>query len=182
MQASSNQLEPGHKPGSATTQALGQTSKRVAVRAVSSPAKTSMKLVGAPGGTMTLTMRSERIEKTAEIPAILTEVRPPRFTPRRVTRVPMGPSGGPKLRISGRVCTMNAVPLEAVPVGVATVMVALVAPAGTVVRSQAVAEDGEGRGEGAEGHRGGAGEVAAAHHHSGAGRAGGRREAEELRS
>ena len=70
--------------------------------------------------------------KLAAVPLNLTAVAPVNSVPLMVTLVPAGPTVGVKLAIAGGCTTVKLVALVAVPAGVTTVNVPLVAPAGTV--------------------------------------------------
>ena len=69
----------------------------------------------------------------AVVPLNLTDVAPVRLVPVMTTLVPTGPLVGEKLVIVGaEAVTVKLVELVAVPPGVVTEMVPVVAPAGTV--------------------------------------------------
>ena len=66
-------------------------------------------------------------------PLNATAVAPVKFVPLMVTLVPTGPLVGVKLVMVGGFTTVNEPVLVAVPAGVVTLSVPVVAPAGTVV-------------------------------------------------
>ena len=68
----------------------------------------------------------------AAVPLNLTAVAPVRFVPVITTLVPTGPLVGLKLVIVGEPMTVKELALVAVPPGVVTATVPVVAPAGTV--------------------------------------------------
>jgi hypothetical protein len=73
------------------------------------------------------------VNVVALVPWNLTEVAPVRFVPVIVTEVPTGPPVGEKLVIVGPVAvTVKLEALVAVPPGVVTEIVPVVAPLGTV--------------------------------------------------
>ncbi len=70
--------------------------------------------------------------KLALVPLNLTDVAPLRLVPVITTLAPTGPLVGEKLVIVGAATTVKLLALVAVPPGVVTAIVPLVAPAGTV--------------------------------------------------
>jgi len=88
--------------------------------------------VVAPAGTVAWMEVSELNVKVAPTPLKATALAPVNFVPLIVTVVPTGPLVGAKLAIAGGLTTVNELPLVAVPPGVVTVSVPVVAPAGTV--------------------------------------------------
>src|SRR5256712_6691049 len=72
--------------------------------------------------------------KLAFTPLNVTAVAPVKFVPLIVTLVPTGPLVGVKLVIVGALTTVNALGLVAVPWGVVTLNVPVVAPVGTIVQ------------------------------------------------
>ena len=70
--------------------------------------------------------------KLALTPLKATAVVPVKFVPLMVTLVPTGPLAGVKLVIVGGLITVKLLALVAVPPGVVTLMVPVVAPVGTV--------------------------------------------------
>ena len=70
--------------------------------------------------------------KVALAPLKATTVVPGKFVPLMVTLVPTGPLAGVKPVIVGRLITVKLPALVAVPPGVVTLIVPVVAPAGTV--------------------------------------------------
>ena len=72
--------------------------------------------------------------KLVPVPLNATAVAPVKFVPLTVTLVPIGPLAGVKLVIVGALAdTVKVLALVAVPPGVVTLSVPVVAPAGTVV-------------------------------------------------
>ena len=71
--------------------------------------------------------------KLALVPLNLTAVAPVKFVPLMVTLIPTAPLVGVKLTIVGAGITVKVLALVAVPPGVVTLSVPVVAPAGTVV-------------------------------------------------
>jgi hypothetical protein len=88
--------------------------------------------VVAPAGTVAWIDVAEVTEKLALTVLNATVVAPAKFAPLIVTLVPTGPLTGAKLAIVGGGTTVNALALVAVPAGVVTLNVPVVAPAGTV--------------------------------------------------
>jgi hypothetical protein len=88
----------------------------------------------APGGTVALTCASETNTNDAATPWNLTDVTPEKCVPLIVTVVPAAPNVGLKLEINGAPApsTVKLPALCAVPPGVTTVTLPVVAPAGTV--------------------------------------------------
>jgi hypothetical protein len=86
----------------------------------------------APAGTVAWIAVADVTEKPALTPLNVTAVAPLKFAPLIVTLVPTGPLAGEKLEIVGGGTTVNEAPLLALPPGVVTPSVPLVAPAGTV--------------------------------------------------
>src|SRR5881227_2912755 len=72
--------------------------------------------------------------KLALAPLKATRVAPEKLVPLMVTLVPTGPLAGVKLVIVGGLITVKLLALVAVPPGVVTLIVPVVAPAGTVAR------------------------------------------------
>ena len=70
--------------------------------------------------------------KVALAPLKATRVVPVKLAPLMVTLVPTGPLAGVKLVMVGGLITVKVPALVAVPPGVVTLMVPVVAPAGTV--------------------------------------------------
>ena len=70
--------------------------------------------------------------KLALTPLNVTAVAPVKSVPLMVTLIPTGPIGGVKLVIVGELITVKLPALVAVPPSVVTLMVPVVAPAGTV--------------------------------------------------
>src|SRR5262245_20797583 len=87
----------------------------------------------APAGTAVRITSPEITANSARVPSNVTAVAPVNPVPRRVTGVPTTPSVGSKERIEGGCATRKSVELVPVPPGVVTVILPLVAPAGTVV-------------------------------------------------
>jgi hypothetical protein len=88
--------------------------------------------VVAPAGTTVAIDVSEATVKLALVPLNVTAVAPVNPVPVIVTLLPAGPLVGVKLVIVGGGTTVNALLLIAVPAGVVTLSVPVVAPAGTV--------------------------------------------------
>ena len=88
--------------------------------------------VVAPAGTVAVILIDEFTVKVAEAPLKVTAVAPVKFAPLMVMLVLTRPLVGVKLVIWGRGPTVKLLALVAVPVGVVTLMVPVVAPAGTV--------------------------------------------------
>ena len=89
--------------------------------------------VTAPAGTTAVILVDEFTTKVAETPPNLTEVVPVKFVPLIVTEVPTGPDIGENDEIVGfAVVTVNLWALVAVPPGVVTEILPVVAPVGTV--------------------------------------------------
>ena len=76
---------------------------------------------------------AELTVKVALAPLNATAVVPVKFEPLMVTPVPTGPLAGVKPVIVGGLITVKLPALVAVPPGVVTLIVPVVAPAGTVV-------------------------------------------------
>jgi hypothetical protein len=88
--------------------------------------------VTAPAGTTAVILVDELTTKVAETPPNLTEVVPVKFVPLIVTEVPTGPDIGENDEIVGlAVVTVNLWALVAVPPGVVTEILPVVAPEGT---------------------------------------------------
>jgi hypothetical protein len=90
--------------------------------------------VVAPAGTVAwIAVAEVTVKEVALTPLNATAVAPLKFVPLIVTLVPTGPLVGEKLDIvGGGGTTVNALALLAVPAGVDTLNVPVVAPAGTV--------------------------------------------------
>jgi hypothetical protein len=95
--------------------------------------------VVAPAGTVAWISAAEVTVKLAPTVLKVTEVAPVKFVPLIVTLVPTDPLVGEKPVIVGRLTTVNALELIAVPPAVVTLIGPVVTPAGTVARI-AVAE------------------------------------------
>ena len=91
----------------------------------------------APAGTVARTSTSETAVNPPTTPPNRTSVTPVRFVPAIVTIVPAAPVVGRMALISGArgSRTVNTAGLSAMPLAVTTVMRPLVAPAGTVART-----------------------------------------------
>lgn len=88
--------------------------------------------VGAPKGTVAVTVPELLTVNTAVLPPNETAVAPVKFVPVIVTPVPTGPVAGAKELMAGVIVKRVVVTIGAWP-GVVTVMGPVVAPAGTVV-------------------------------------------------
>jgi hypothetical protein len=88
----------------------------------------------APVGTLTVTVVAVVAVGVAEVPLNLTAVAPVRLVPVIVTAVPTMPEVGVKLVIVGAATTVKLVADVAVPTGVVTAIVPVVAPVGTFAR------------------------------------------------
>src|SRR6267143_1359806 len=88
--------------------------------------------VAAPAGTVAVIAVSEFAVKLALVPLNRTAVAVVKFVPLIVTLVPTGPLAGVKLAIVGGLITVKLPALLAVPSGLVTLIVPVVAPAGTV--------------------------------------------------
>src|SRR5882672_1999574 len=88
--------------------------------------------VVAPAGTVAWIEVAELTVKLALAPLNATAVVPVKLVPLMVTLVPTGPLAGVKLVIVGGLITVKVPALVAVPPGVVTLIVPVVAPAGTV--------------------------------------------------
>ena len=87
----------------------------------------------APAGTLVVIWVAESTVKVADVPLKPTSVAPVRFVPVIVTDVPTGPLVGAKLVIAAAgAVTVKLAVLVAVPPGVVTLSVPVVAPVGTV--------------------------------------------------
>lgn len=109
------------------------TVKEVAVDVLPNGVATLTVPVVAPTGTLVVISVSETTLKAAVVPLKLTFVAPVRALPVKVTAVPSVPLAGEKELITGGYVTVKLAALEAVPRGVATLIVPVVAPAGTPV-------------------------------------------------
>ena len=108
------------------------TVKLPALVAVPLAVVTLMVPVVAPVGTVAVTVVAlTPVKVTAAVPLKLTPVTPFRLAPVMVTEVPIGPLVGVKLVMAGEV-TVKLPLLVAEPFDVVTLMVPVVAPAGTV--------------------------------------------------
>ena len=88
--------------------------------------------VVAPAGTVAWIAVADVTVKLALTPLNVTTVTPAKFVPLIVTLLPKSPLVGVKLVMVGGFTTVNAPVLVAVPPGVVTLSVPVVAPAGTV--------------------------------------------------
>ena len=88
--------------------------------------------VVAPAGTVAWIAVADVTVKLALTPLNVTAVTPAKFVPLMVTLLPTSPLVGVKLVMVGGFTTVNAPVLVAVPPGVVTLSVPVVAPAGTV--------------------------------------------------
>src|SRR5260370_31911421 len=104
---------------------------RLLVAAAAGVATLSVPVV-APAGTVAWMAVAELTVKLALTPLKATAVAPVKFVPLIATLVPTGPLVGVKLASVGGGTTLNALLLVAVPPGVVTLSVPVVAPAGTV--------------------------------------------------
>jgi hypothetical protein len=105
--------------------------KLPALVAVPAGVVTSIFPVVAPEGTVAVIFTEELTTRPgAGVPLNLTELAPVKFAPLMATLAPAPPCAGVKLVIRG--ATMKLVALVAVPAGVVTLSVPLVALAGTV--------------------------------------------------
>ena len=77
-------------------------------------------------------MAADCTVKLALTPLNVTAVAPVKSVPLMVTLIPTGPIGGVKLVIVGGLITVKVPGLVAVPPGVVTLIVPVVAPEGTV--------------------------------------------------
>jgi hypothetical protein len=121
----------GEKPEIAGAAVEG-TVKFVVLVAVPSGVVTPMSPVVALGGTVAISWVAEVTLNVALTPLNVMAIAPVKFAPVIVTSVPTGPLVGVKVEMVGAARTVNAAALVAVPPGVVTFMVPLVAPAGTV--------------------------------------------------
>jgi hypothetical protein len=89
--------------------------------------------VVAPAGTDVSIRVAETTVKLAVVPSNRTPVAPPKFVPVIVTEVPIGPLAGAKESMVGAGMNVKSLGLVAVPPGVVTRILPVVAPGGTVV-------------------------------------------------
>jgi hypothetical protein len=109
----------------------GFTVKLLALVAVPPGVVTAIVPVVAPPGTVAVIRVVElTVNVVALVPLNLTDVAPPRFAPLITTLVPTGPLAGVKFVIVG--ATVKLLALVAVPPGVVTLIVPVVALFGTV--------------------------------------------------
>lgn len=109
------------------------TVKEFAVDVLPNGVATLIVPVVALEGTLVLTLLSETTLKAAVVPLKLTCVAPVKELPVKVTSVPSVPLAGENELIAGGYVTVKLAALEAVPCGVATLSVPVVAPEGTLV-------------------------------------------------
>jgi hypothetical protein len=113
--------------------AVGVTVKSSTLVAVAPGLVTLIFPVVAPGGTVALICVSEIVVKAASVPLKRTLAVPVKFVPLTVTAVPTGPLVGVNEVIVGGRVTVKSPVLVAVPSGVVTLILPVVAPLGTVV-------------------------------------------------
>ena len=87
--------------------------------------------MAAPAGTLVVIWVSESTVKAPAVPLKVTAIAPVKLAPVTVTTVPTGPLIGVKPVIIGDV-TVKSLTLKAVPAALVTLILPVVAPAGTV--------------------------------------------------
>jgi hypothetical protein len=111
----------------------GPMVKELVLFAVPAGVVTERVPVVAPVGTVAVICVEESTwNDAALVPWNATDVAPPKFVPLMTTLAPAGPACGVKLAIVGGVPTVKLLALVAVPPGVVTEIVPVVAPLGTV--------------------------------------------------
>lgn len=121
--------EVGEKP---VMTGAGMTVKLVALVALPPAVVTATAPVVAPPGTVAVICVGLTTLKDAGVPLNVTELAPSKAEPVRVTEVPTGPEAGRIPEMVGAGMRVKLAGLAALPPGVVTEMVPVVAPTGTV--------------------------------------------------
>jgi len=111
----------------------GVTAKLAVLAAVPPAVATLIVPVAAPAGTaavMDVSLPTEKV--VAVVPLNMTAVAPVKPVPVRITEVATPPRAGAKLAITGAGITVKTVEAVQVPLGVVTLILPVVAPAGTI--------------------------------------------------